>query len=185
MLLDGFILSLIVGLLRKGKLRRFRKFPLRYAEVFAVPFLLQFAIFFGAKRSMPFFQEYGSLLYVGSFAILLFALVLNHRIFEFRIAALGVLLNFLVVGLNGGKMPVREELLGRAMLSSYAVESIRSGENPQFTLLAEETRLKPLADVFVLPRPYPRPSVFSIGDLVLTLAVVVLVQRMMCSSRYD
>lgn len=185
MLLDGFILSLIAGLLRKGKLRRFTRVPLRNVEVFAVPFLLQFAIFFGGKRSMPFFQEYGNLLYLGSFVLLLIALLLNHRILEFRIAALGVFLNFLVVGLNGGRMPVREELLERAMLSSYAVESIKSGENPQFTLLAEETRLKPLADVFVLPRPYPRPSVFSMGDLVITLAVVVLVQRVMCSSRYD
>lgn len=185
MLLDGFVLSLIVAFLRKGKLRRFRKVPLRNIELFAVPFLLQFAIFLGGQRGIPFFLGYGRFLYLGSFAMLLLALLLNHKIFEFRIAALGVFLNFLVVGLNGGRMPVGRDVLGKAMLSSYTVESIGSGENPQFALLDEDTRLKPLADIFVLAKPYPRPCVFSIGDLIITLAVVVLVQRVMCSGRYD
>ena len=185
MLLDGFVLSLIVALLRKGKLRRFRNLPLKNVELFALPFLLQFAIFFGGKRGLPLFVIYGSLLYLISFALLLIALLLNGKVVEFRVAALGVFLNFLVVGLNGGRMPVRGEALGKVRLTSYAVESIRRGENPQFVLVDENTRLTPLADILVLPRPYPRPGLFSIGDIIITLAAVVLVQRAMCSNRYD
>lgn len=176
---------MIVALFRRGKLRRFRKVPLRGIELFVIPFLLQFAIFFGGKRGVPIFVRYGNLFYLGSFALLLLALSLNWKVREFRVAAVGVFLNVLVIAFNGGRMPVSERGVEKAMLSAYAVSSIKSGENPQFVLMDEDTRLKPLADWLILPKPYPRPTVFSIGDLIITLAVVVLVQRVMCSRRYD
>lgn len=185
MLLDGFVLSMIIAFLRKGKFRRFRKVPLRNIELFAIPFLLQFAIFFGGKRGVPVFVRYGNLFYLASFVLLLLALSLNWKVWEFRVAAIGVFLNVMVIAFNGGRMPVSERGVEKSMLSTYAVSSIRSGENPQFVLMDEDTRLKPLADWLILPRPYPRPTVFSIGDLIITLAVVVLVQRVMCSRRHD
>jgi hypothetical protein len=47
--------------------------------------------------------------------------------------------------------------------------------------MTERTRLAFLCDRLLIPAPYPRPDVFSLGDVVLTIGVCALIFRGMGS----
>lgn len=83
----------------------------------------------------------------------------------------------LCIAVNGGKMPVSEFAL--ANTPSRIADTIRTGINPQNILLTRDTRLPFLSDLFVLPS-----GAYSVGDLLLTLAVFLLIQRVMCSREF-
>jgi hypothetical protein len=75
-------------------------------------------------------------------------------------------------------MPVSEE----AMISIGLVDnmlSIKNGEVITHTLINDRTVLRFLGDIFVLPKPYPRPKIFSIGDVVMALGIFVYIQKIM------
>jgi hypothetical protein len=46
-------------------------------------------------------------------------------------------------------------------------------------LPAEQTRLQFLSDIFLLARPFPVPSVFSLGDVAVAAGVWALIQSAM------
>jgi hypothetical protein len=106
----------------------------------------------------------------------------NRHLAGVRWIGLGLLLNLGVMVANGGWMPVRPEAIVRVGHTSLA-PSLASGtrvySSKNIVLPLEETRLWFLSDVFVLARPFPVPSVFSIGDVFVALGVFFLIQAAM------
>jgi len=83
---------------------------------------------------------------------------------------------------NGGWMPITPEAIikvGHAGLVPSLASGVRVPSSKNIILSPGETRLGFLSDVFVLPRPFPVPSVFSIGDVLVALGVFFLIQNAM------
>ena len=98
----------------------------------------------------------------------------NRRIPGVPLIMLGGLLNFIAIAANGGVMPADPDLAmhlareaGEGFVNSGAVE------NP---------RLLFLGDVFATPDAWPLYNVYSVGDLVIVLGVLVLLHGV-CRSR--
>ncbi len=87
---------------------------------------------------------------------------------------LGTFLNFIVIMLNGGQMPVSQEALIKAGIPEQINDEIIT-----HTIIAKDTVLKFLGDIFILPKPYPRPKVFSAGDVFLAVGVFIYIQEIM------
>jgi hypothetical protein len=89
-----------------------------------------------------------------------------------RLAALGVSLNLLVVIANGGYMPRAEEAGTQA---DAALMGASTPPGPQrlinITPLTPESRLAWLGDVLPQPAWFPMRNVMSIGDLLLSAGV--------------
>jgi len=173
---EGAVLSLIIGWIRRGKLSHFKYVSIKRIEFFIVPLILRAFLLWGTLKNINPIIRYGHYLFFLSFLLFLFALWFNRHLFEFKLAGLGILSNLICITSNGGRMPVREVGL-KAFPSSWAT-SIRAGTDPQHILLSPKTNLKFLADIFVLPS-----GSYSIGDIILTLAIFLLIQRIMCSSK--
>jgi len=90
------------------------------------------------------------------------------------IAGLGVVMNLAVIAANHGAMPADPALV-RAAGQGRILDLAQAGRYPTHRTLDAQTRLPFLADRFLLRHPYPRPSVFSLGDVFITLGVVVLI----------
>ena len=112
----------------------------------------------------------------GTTVMIFVGLVPNLRWWAFRVIVVGLILNTIVIGTNGGLMPATPENATRA----YGVESavdLNIGESPvggkNILLEAEETRLGALSDV--IPIPGLNSRVFSVGDLFLYLGMLVFV----------
>jgi hypothetical protein len=88
----------------------------------------------------------------------------NRRIPGVPLIILGGALNFIVIAANGGVMPADPEL---ARHVAGAEGFVNSGA-------MADPRLLFLGDVFATPSSWPMYNVFSVGDVVIVLGVLVL-----------
>jgi hypothetical protein len=90
------------------------------------------------------------------------------RRLPWRVAALGVTLNVLVIFANGGYMPVPQAALdATGQTAELAARTSFRRDTP----LVDETRLAWLADVLIDPAWLPHPLVASVGDRLLALGL--------------
>jgi len=174
MLFDGAIAAIIIALIAGGRFSRLARLDLRWAWVFVAAFGVRFAIIFGGARAWPPMIVAAPTLHVLSYVFLLAALAANWRLRPLWIAAIGVVMNFAVIAANHGAMPA-DAALARAAGQGPILDLARAGRYPTHTTMDAHTRLPWFADRFLLPHPYPRPSVFSLGDIFITLGVVLLI----------
>ena len=174
MLFDGAIVAIIIALIAGGRFSRLAEIGFRWAWVFFAAFALRFGIVvMGVSGWRPALAA-APVLHLASYALLLAALVANRRLWPIWIAAVGVVMNFAVIAANGGAMPADRSLV-RASGQVQALKLAEAGRYPTHRFIDSDTRLAFLADRYLLPRPYPRPSVFSPGDVLITLGVVLMI----------
>lgn len=111
-------------------------------------------------------RPYSAYLFLATLLFLFVVIGLNRRNPAIVLMGAGILLNFIVIAANGGKMPVSAEGLHRAGMDAY-IEVLEGDDILTHQLADDETRLLFLADIFWFAPPYPRPKVFSVGDVVL------------------
>ena len=137
-----------------------------------VSLVIQLLIFPLGDRGAVF--PYGTrYLHLLSYLPLLAFIWLNRRFWEILLMGLGILLNFLVILINGGYMPASPEALRAAGLTTLAQELARSGSVGNITLMGPGTYLNFLGDVLHLPPCVPFASAFSLGDLILGIGVAL------------
>ena len=168
MLLDAAVLTIIVGLIGGGRVGWLKDLGLRAPGVFVAAALVRIALVVMGAREAPATEQIGGVLHVATYLVLLLGLWLNRHLRAVWVVALGVALNVLVIAANGGSMPVDRELAVQAG-NTRLVRMMESPRHVIHTPVTAETRLKPLADVLLLPRPYPNPHVFSVGDVFVTI----------------
>lgn len=172
MVIDGMLISILVGYLRKGRLKNFDNIEVKawyllfiggFIQVIAMRFSVQSSEFGNFIKSI-FFE-----LHLLSYFLILLTMLVQFKKHWAKAFAIGTFLNGLVIAFNSGKMPVK----------------LPSGLNDQFdmghTLLTQSTRLPFLADIFYLPKPYPLPKILSVGDLFLLIGAFIFVQYAMIS----
>jgi len=177
MLLDAAVLTLIVGVLAGGRMSRLKDFDLRAPGLFIIAALAKIAVAILGSRGSPLAATAGGPLNIASYLFLLLALLLNRHLWGMRIAAVGVLLNFLVIAANDGGMPVDRNLAVQAG-NAHLIRLLDSPYYVTHPPLTPATRLKPLADVLKLPLLAPRPRFFapgSIGDITVTIGACWLI----------
>ena len=98
-----------------------------------------------------------------SFYVITLVLIwINRNLPGMKLALIGLILNFLVMAVNGGRMPVSEWATVVSGQSEYLPDLI-AGVGSRHVLLTDQTNLKFLGDVIPLPPPYPRSRVLSLG----------------------
>jgi hypothetical protein len=91
---------------------------------------------------------------------------LNRRVPGVALAALGGALNFAAIAANGGVMPASAWALRVAGFADDVHHFVNSGH-------VAHARLQLLGDVFALPASWPVHNVFSVGDVLLVLGVLI------------
>jgi hypothetical protein len=94
---------------------------------------------------------------------------------------IGVLLNFIVMAANGGRMPVSPE--AASILDPFFIEALKNGLYGKHTLITESTRLALLGDIIPLSAPYPKEQVISLGDVVMNIGVFFFIQKLMVKQK--
>ena len=121
-----------------------------------------------------FSDTWASAVLVISQLLLLGFVWFNRDLVGFRILGLGLILNLLVIILNGGLMPLAPEtaqaLYPEVSPSVWQIGS-RPGMSKNILLLYEDTRLAFLSDSILLPAWFPWTRALSPGDLLIVLGV--------------
>ncbi|MBI4790962.1 MAG: DUF5317 family protein, partial [Chloroflexi bacterium] len=120
MLLVVLLASILLALLRGGKLGNFAQLKIRWSWLILIGFLIQLIVFqpFWQDRSET--QALTQVAYMVSLILLLFALLANLRVPGVALLALGFALNFIAIALNGGYMPASPEAVALAGRSPRA-----------------------------------------------------------------
>jgi len=172
------IISIIIGLLRNGKLSSLSQISLKRMELLVLAFIIQVGLTFLGSKKIEFVFNYSSYALAFSYVVLLIAVWYNGKLKGMKIIALGIAFNFMVIVANGGHMPVLLSSLYKAGLNDFALV-LKEGTYVTHTLITEKTLFKFLADVIPLPPPFPDPSVVSVGDFLLFYGVFSLIQNAM------
>lgn len=118
-------------------------------------------------------------LFLSSHLLLLAFVWRNRRLTAIQIFGLGVLCNLVVILANGGFMPITPETLVRinrgSSLGQWPI-GLHYHFSKDIILSRKETRLWALSDILVVPPPFPWPTAFSLGDLLIAVGIVVLMQ---------
>lgn len=172
------IISIIIGLLRNGKLSSLSQISLKRIELIVLSCLIQAGLIFLGSKKIKFVLDYSSYMIIFSYIILLLAVWYNKELKGIKIIALGIIFNFIVIVTNGGHMPVLLSSLYQAGLNDFALV-LKEGIYVTHTLITEKTLFRFLADVIPLPPPFPDPSVVSVGDFLMFYGVFSLIQNAM------
>jgi len=169
----GFTAGLARAIIRK---RRYQTPKLKYIWLVFVAFIPQFIAFqVPATRNVVPDQWIPPLL-VGTQSLLLIFALCNIRESGFWVLGFGLLLNFLVITLNHGMMPISPETIYRLEPEGTAVYwtiGERFGVSKDIVLTQGATRLWILSDILVLPFRTYRVAA-SIGDMLVALGAIWL-----------
>jgi hypothetical protein len=116
-------------------------------------------------------------LFLISYLFLLAFVWRNWRLGAIVLIGLGIAGNLTAVVANGGLMPITPQTVARINPGSTMLhwpEGIHYGHSKDIILSQERTHLWVLADILVVPAPFPWPTAFSVGDLLIAVGVVAL-----------
>ena len=170
MLLISLVIGLALGVAAGGNILNLASVRMRLLQLLflglVVRYVTQYAIEIGITEA----DTYRLLLFGGGFLLLLIGLWVNREQPGLPLAFVGILLNAVVIVVNGGYMPVWEPSVVAAGLSPGEVGSTfhrivsatAAGGIPSDFL----AQAGPLGDIIPVPFPFIR-NVISIGDLFL------------------
>ena len=161
--------GILAGLLLGGRLERLGELRIRWAWLAVAGLVVQVILFADPVASIV--GGLGPVVYVGSTAAVLVAVVRNWRITGMPIVALGAASNLLAIAANGGVMPASPEAVS-------AIDPLGSAGFSNSVVMADPA-LRPLTDIFALPAWLPFANVFSIGDVLIGIGLVVVIAAAM------
>jgi hypothetical protein len=164
-ILYSLLAGLLIGTLIGGSWLALGSIRFRWAPLVLIGFLAQIVLFSDAVAERV--GEAGPALYVISTMLVGAAVVRNVGLPGMPLIILGAASNMAAILANNGFMPASPEALaslGKIAPVIYSNSSVVT--NPALELLT---------DRFALPRWVPAANVFSVGDVVLGIGVIVLV----------
>jgi hypothetical protein len=183
MILIALCLALLLGLVALGgRASDLTHVQVRWGWLAPLAFLMQaYLIFFPAERAGDVLSP-RSLLLVASQVLLFVVIWQNRHLSGIKVIGLGLLLNFLVMIVNGGFMPITPETLvqiGYDGNASQLETGYIVGRTKNVVAEPGEASLWFLSDVMVIPRPFPIPTALSLGDLLIVLGVFFFLREAM------
>lgn len=179
MFIEVIILSIVIGKLRGGKLKRIGNVHIKGWYLIILAALVQVALsivnvsdFYFSKMII---EDYFLYLHAFSYILLILAILLNISKVYMKIFLFGIILNAIVIFSNGGKMPVAVDGIDGANNASIELKSSDIKHEP----MTENTKMSFLGDIIRIPPPYPLPKILSIGDVFLICGVFVFFQKSM------
>ena len=164
-ILYSIVIGLVVGFALGGRASGLTELTFRLRWAVTAGIVIQLLLF-----STPLTRVVGALgpvIYVGSTALVLAAILVNRRITGMSVIALGAISNLSAIVANRGYMPADPgamATLGQSIPDSYSNSAIMA-----------DPLLWPLTDIFALPAWLPFANVYSVGDVLIGAGVVMVI----------
>lgn len=157
--------GVVVGLLLRGRLEGLVALGFHWAPLAVGGLLVQVVLFseFGDRLA----GDLGPAIYVLSTFAVFLAVARNLRLAGMNIVAAGALSNLIAITSNGGFMPADPEALAIAGFGG-------PGDHTNSIVLADPA-FRILTDIFALPASVPLANVYSVGDILIGVGIVVVI----------
>jgi hypothetical protein len=161
--------GILAGLALGGRLQGLATIQFRWAWVFLIGLATQLVLF--SDQVTAWIGPAGVPIYVLSTLAVAAVIAMNLRIRGMPIVLAGAASNLAAILANGGYMPASAEAL-RSL--GYVDEGGYSNSS-----FVENPALPWLTDIFAMPDWLPASNVFSVGDILIGLGVVVVIASAM------
>lgn len=179
MFIEALIVGIAVGLFRGGSVKSLKTAQIRMPALLILAFLIQVVVSFMLLAGSSFFINQRLIFYAFSYGLLFVALFSNLNSKAVWLIVFGSLLNFAVIFLNGGTLPIAVEALEKAGFNNR-LELIQAGRLVQYQLTeGSGSWLAFLGKRLTPPAIYPIRQVFSIGDVFISLGVFLWIQDLL------
>src|SRR5688572_30643176 len=170
MLLISLVIGLALGVAAGGNILNLASVRMRLLQLLFLGLVVRYATQYAIEIGITEADTYRLILFGGGFLLLLIGLWVNREQPGLPLAFVGILLNAVVIVVNGGYMPVWEPIVVAAGLTPAEVGSTfhrivsatPAGGIPSDFL----AQAGPLGDIIPIPFPFIQ-NVISIGDLFL------------------
>jgi hypothetical protein len=162
-------IGILVGLLLGGRPTGLAALQFRWPWLIIAGLLIQVVLFTDAVAARV--GDLGPPIYVASTAAVFAGVLRNVRIPGMALVALGALSNLAAIVANGGYMPA-----GAAAMAALGKTDPRIYSN---SAVVTHPALEALTDIFAIPAWVPFANIFSIGDMLIGLGVIVIVAAAM------
>jgi uncharacterized protein DUF5317 len=172
-ILYAIIAGLVIGAVLGGRFLALGSIPFRWTPLIFVGFTAQVVLFSDVVAERV--GAAGPPLYVISTLAVGIAVVRNVGLPGMPLIILGAASNMAAILANGGFMPAAPEVLaslGKTAPAAYSNSAVVARPALEF-----------LTDRYALPRGVPFANVFSIGDVLLSAGVLILIVVMMRRGR--
>lgn len=169
--------AIIIGWVLGGSLWNLIDLQFRGFAALCLAFIMQAFLWQAPERGWTILVQWGFLLLLISYGILLAILWMNRSLTGISLIAAGVLMNVTVIAFNEG-MPVCRDALA-ACGGSHLIPVLESGDSVIHTLMTDDTALRFLGDHIASPGWFPWATVVSPGDVVMMMGIVMLVPTVM------
>jgi Family of unknown function (DUF5317) len=162
-------IGILVGFLARGNLANLSGFRFRWAWVAVAGLLIQIALFTPTGDAVA--GGAGPAIYVASTVVVFLAVLRNIRLPGLPIVALGSISNLAAISANGGFMP--------ADAGALAIAGFTDAGSHTNSVVLEHPALQPLTDIFAVPAGIPMANVYSVGDVLIGIGIVIMIASLM------
>ena len=151
MIIEPTILSVIVAKLRKGKFKNLENIEIRAWYLLLMAAGIQ--IISSILNKNDLFQNRIIYLHILSYILMIICILLNIKRNSMKFFLVGLILNFIVICANGGKMPVSlKGIMG--INDNISRELTISDYNIKHQGITPSTKFPYLADIILIAKPY-------------------------------
>lgn len=157
--------GLLLGLVLRGGLDGLFGLNFRWGPLAIAGLLVQVVLFTPFGDSVA--GDLGPAIYILSTLAVFAAVARNWRLTGMPVVAAGALSNLVAITSNGGFMPADAGALERAGFGG-------PGDHTNSVVLADPA-FRPLTDIYALPSGIPLANVFSVGDVLIGVGIVIVI----------
>jgi hypothetical protein len=164
-ILYAVLIGVVLGFVAGGRPSGLGELRFRWPWLIVGALLVQVVLFSGPVSER--IGDIGPVIYVASTAAVLVAVIANRRIPGIPIVAVGAACNLAAIVANGGYMPADPAAmaaLGKADPIVYSNSTV-----------VPDPALGMLTDVFAMPAWFPFANVFSLGDIIIGVGIIVVI----------
>ena len=174
MYIEAIIIGVIIGMARNGRLSNFLEVRFKGWYLCFFAFVL-FLVPYGLKLTHIQFDTIQIFPYI-AMAICALIAWMNFQKNGMKIILLGIVLNLIVMGFNDFLMPIDTIKMTALGFDSF-VESLKNGNVINYIALEKAVPMSQyLGKVIALPDFYPLAKVLSIGDIIVSIGIVWVIQ---------
>lgn len=181
MFVEAVIIPIIIGRLRKGNIKNLLNIYIDKWWIIVIAGMTEFiATLIRAKelRNWNLVNDNIFWIHLVIYLLLITALCFNINKKGFTLILIGIVLNFIVIMFNGGRMPVDISNIEHLM-SESSLQYLKSGKDLTHVIADNSTKLLALGDIIHIPKPYPLPKTLSIGDAIMMVGIFRFIQEKM------